>query len=74
LSLVTHLSQIILDWLNNRIEGCKNPRYFGEPLRGDYARFWRYRFGNYRVICDIADEKIIVLVLAIGHWQEVSGK
>jgi len=64
----------ILDWLNNRIEGCKNPRYFGEPLKGAYAGFWRYRIGNYRVICDIADEKIIVLVLAIGHRRDVYRK
>lgn len=61
----------ILDWLNDRIEGCKNPRHFGEPLKGGLAGFWRYRVGDYRIICDIQDRKIIVLVLSIGHRRDI---
>ena len=61
----------ILDWLDDRIEGCKNPRHFGEPLKGDQAGFWRYRIGDYRVLCDIRDKKVIVLVLTIGHRRQV---
>jgi mRNA interferase RelE/StbE len=57
----------ILDWLNERIEGCKNPRHFGEPLKGDNAGLWRYRMGDYRVLCEIQDQKTVVLVLTIGH-------
>jgi mRNA interferase RelE/StbE len=57
----------ILDWLNDRIEGCKNPRHFGEPLKGGHAGLWRYRVGDYRILCEIQDQKIIILVLAIGH-------
>jgi mRNA interferase RelE/StbE len=57
----------ILDWLEERIQGSKNPRHFGKPLKGDYAGFWRYRIGDYRVLCDIQDEKVVVLVLTIGH-------
>ena len=61
----------ILDWLSDRIEGCKNPRHFGEPLKGDHAGLWRYRVGNYRVLCNIQDREIIVLVLTIGHRREI---
>ena len=61
----------ILDWLNNRIEGCKNPRHFGEPLKGDYAGLWRYRVGDYRIICEIQDQQIVVLVLTIGHRRQI---
>ena len=61
----------ILDWLDDRIDGCKNPRHFGEPLKGDHAGFWRYRIGNYRVLCEIQDATIIVLVLTIGHRREI---
>jgi len=64
----------LLGWLNDRIEGCKNPRHFGEPLRGDRAGFWRYRIGDYRVLCDIQDKKVIVLVLTIGHRRQVYRK
>jgi mRNA interferase RelE/StbE len=61
----------ILNWLDDRIEGCKNPRHFGEPLKGDRLGFWRYRIGNYRVLCEIQDEKVIVLVLTIGHRRQI---
>ena len=61
----------LLDWLEDRIEGCKNPRHFGEPLRGEMAGLWRYRIGDYRVICEIQDKQIVVLALAIGHRREI---
>ena len=61
----------ILDWLDDRIEGCKNPRHFGEPLKGDRAGLWRYRVGDYRILCDIQDQKVVVLVLAIGHRRRI---
>jgi mRNA interferase RelE/StbE len=65
------LQKRILDWLDDRIEGCKNPRHFGEPLKGGYSGFWRYRVGNYRILCDIQDQKVLVLVLTIGHRRQV---
>ena len=61
----------ILDWLDDRIEGCKNPRHFGEPLKGDHAGFWRYRVGAYRILCDIRDQEVIVLVIAVGHRSRI---
>ncbi len=61
----------LLDWLEDRIEGCKNPRHFGEPLRGEMAGLWRYRIGDYRVICEIQDQQFIVLALAVGHRREI---
>ncbi|OGA06405.1 MAG: addiction module toxin RelE [Betaproteobacteria bacterium RIFCSPHIGHO2_12_FULL_69_13] len=61
----------IVDWLDDRIEGCKNPRHFGEALKGGRAGLWRYRIGDYRVICDIQDGRLVVLALAVGHRREV---
>ena len=61
----------LLDWLEDRIEGCKNPRHFGEPLRGEMASLWRYRIGDYRVICEIQDQQLVVLALAVGHRREI---
>lgn len=61
----------ILDWLDDRIERCKNPRHFGEPLKGGKAGFWRYRIGDYRMLCDIQDKHVVVLVLTIGHRRQV---
>lgn len=61
----------ILTYLDERIEGCKNPRHFGEPLKADKAGLWRYRVGDYRIICEIQDERLIVVAIAIGHRRDV---
>ena len=61
----------IVDYLAERIEGCKSPRHFGEALSANRAGLWRYRVGDYRIICEIQDDKVIVLVLTIGHRREV---
>jgi mRNA interferase RelE/StbE len=61
----------ILDWLDDRIEACKNPRHFGEALKGGRSEFWRYRVGDYRIICDIRDAQLVVLAIAVGHRREV---
>lgn len=65
------VQQRLLDWLDDRIEGCKNPRHFGEPLKGDLAGLWRYRVGSYRIICEIKEQRLIVLALAIGHRRKI---
>ena len=61
----------ILDWLHDRIEGCKNPRHFGEPLKGGREGLWRYRVGDYRILCDIRDDRLVVLAVAVGHRREI---
>ncbi len=61
----------ILDYLHERIEGCKNPRHFGEPLKGGRAGLWRYRVGDYRIICELRDNLLVVLALSVGHRREI---
>ena len=61
----------LIDWLEDRIDGCKNPRHFGESLRGEMAGLWRYRVGDYRVMCEIQDQQLVVLALAVGHRREI---
>lgn len=61
----------LLDWLDDRIEGCKNPRHFGETLKGNLAGLWRYRVGDYRIICEIQEARLVVLALAVGNRREI---
>ena len=61
----------LIDWLEDRIEACKSPRHFGEPLRGELVGLWRYRIGDYRIICEIQDQQLVVLALAVGHRREI---
>jgi mRNA interferase RelE/StbE len=61
----------ILSYLRERITSSPDPRAFGKPLRKNLAGLWRYRVGNYRLICRIEDERVVVLVLKVGHRREV---
>ncbi len=49
----------------------KDPRSRGKGLVGNLAGYWRYRVGDYRLICEITDDKILITVLHIGHRKEV---
>lgn len=61
----------ILGYLRQRVLPCENPRQFAKALHGDKQGLWRYRVGKCRIICDIQDAKLTVLVLAVAHRKEV---
>lgn len=62
----------ILKFLSERVAKLDNPRSVGEALQGsEYGEFWRYRVGDYRLICRIEDERVVVLVLRVGHRREI---
>lgn len=63
--------QKILAYLEERIELDADPRRFGKRLKANLAGLWRYRVGNYRIICQIVDNELIVLVLAVGHRKTI---
>jgi mRNA interferase RelE/StbE len=59
--------EAILQFLRERLSPAENPRQWGRALQGEKRGLWRYRVGDYRLICDIKDEEITVLVLELGH-------
>lgn len=61
----------ILKFLRERLSTAENPRQRGSALQGDKRGLWRYRVGDYRLICDIQDEKVVVLLLEVGHRKNV---
>lgn len=61
----------IQSFLRERLAAADNPRQWGRPLQGEKRGLWRYRVGDYRLICDIQDDKIMVLVLEVGHRKDV---
>lgn len=65
------VSRVIYAWLKKNIDGCSDPRIHGKGLTANRSGQWRYRVGNYRIICKIEDDKVIVLVLTIGHRSAV---
>lgn len=54
-----------------KLERSTNPRETGRALKGELGLFWRYRVGDYRIISQIKDDEIIILVLAVGHRKEI---
>lgn len=64
-------SRRILSYLDERIRGATNPRQLGKSLRGELGDYWRYRVGDYRILCKIEDEVLIVLVVKVGHRRDI---
>ena len=62
---------IILSWMDKNIDECNDPRAHGKGLVGDHTGEWRYRIGDFRVLCDIQDDKLIVLAFKIDHRSKV---
>lgn len=69
--LDTKIQLTILRYLRERIIGACDPKRFGKPLRRNLAGLWRYRVGDYRLICRLEEDRMVVLVLQVGHRREV---
>lgn len=63
--------RVVLSWLLKNVDGCEDPRAHGKGLVGDRSGEWRYRIGDYRVLCEIRDEELVVLAIEVGHRREI---
>ena len=63
----------IVDYMDERIAPSENPRSHGHALTGRLSRLWRYRVGDYRIVCRIEDERLVVLVIGMGHRRDIYG-
>ena len=62
----------LLRFLTDRLATLEDPRGLGEALKGPkYGELWKYRVGDYRLICKIEDDRLVVLVLRVGHRREI---
>jgi mRNA interferase RelE/StbE len=68
-SLDAGVQRRIFSYLRERT--TENPRNFGKQLSGNMAGLWRYRIEDFRVICRLQDEKLTVVVVAVGHRKEI---
>lgn len=66
-----HTAALILGWIRKNLEGCNNPRQQGKGLSANRSGEWRYRVGDYRIIAEIMDDRIVILVLSIGHRSDM---
>jgi mRNA interferase RelE/StbE len=67
------IQEEILDYMESRIASSNDPKGFGKALRHSQKGLWRYRVRDYRIICEIQQERVVVLVVAVGHRSKVHG-
>ena len=65
------LKKQLLDTGDKYLVECENPRAYGKGLTANRSGQWRYRIGDYRLICSIEDERLIILALSVGHRSDI---
>ena len=66
-----YTTKMIKAWIEKNLVDCENPRAHGKGLTANRSGQWRYRIGDYRLICEIKDDKLIILALSVGHRRDV---
>jgi mRNA interferase RelE/StbE len=61
----------ILSFLNDRVARADDPSRLGQRLKGQLKAYWRFRVGDYRIICDIYRREITILVITLGHRRDI---
>lgn len=64
-------ASLITGWIRKNLEGTANLRQHGKSLTGDKSGRWRYRIGDYRLICNIQDKELVILALKVGHRKDI---
>ena len=66
-----YTQQMIKSWIGKNLQNCENPRAHGKGLTANKSGQWRYRIGDYRLLCLIQDQELIILALTVGHRREI---
>ena len=66
-----YTQRMVKAWIEKNLVNCDDPRAHGKGLTANPSGQWRYRIGNYRIICLIEDDKLVILALTIGHRSSV---
>lgn len=62
---------LIIAWIGKNLENTKNPRKSGKALKGSLNTYWRYRVGSYRIIAEIQDKNIKIILIDVGHRGDI---
>lgn len=66
--------KMILGWIEKNLMNTENPKVHGKALKGNLKEYWRYRVGNYRLLADIDDQQIKIIILNVGHRKDIYTK
>lgn len=65
------IQMMLKDWIEKNLIDCDDPRRTGKALTGNLSDIWRYRIGNYRLLCKIDDGALIIFALNVGHRKDI---
>lgn len=63
--------RLIIAWIEKNLINSEDPRSLGKSLKGNLKAYWRYRVGNYRILADIDDDEIKIIVFNVGHRKNI---
>ena len=66
--------RIIISWISKNLENSSNPRILGKSLKDNLKEYWRYRVGKYRIIAEINDDEVKIIIIEIGHREDIYKK
>ena len=66
-----YTQQMIKSWIGKNLQNCENPRAHGKGRTANKSGQWRYRIGDYRLLCLIQDQELIILALTVGHRRDI---
>lgn len=65
---------ILMSWIQKNLEKCENPRSHGKALSGKLNPYWSYRVGDYRIVVEIKDHELVIVIISLGHRRDVYHK
>lgn len=63
--------KIIKHWIDRNLVGTENPRYHGKSLSENLSSLWKYHIGDYRLLCEIKDNELLLVMITIGHTSDI---
>lgn len=63
--------KMIISWIEKNLVDTDNPKQHGKALKGNLKEYWRYRVGDYRILADINDDEIKIIIFNVGHRREI---
>jgi len=66
-----YTAMLLTAWVRKNLEGCSDPRQHGKGPTANRGAQWRYRVGDYRLVAEINDDTITILILTVGHRRDM---
>jgi len=65
------ISALLINWIETNLVDCSDPRAKGKALSGNLSSIWRYRVGDYRILAEIKDDEVLILIINVGHRRDI---